>query len=292
MLAGIVDSAISAVATNPRDVESLVKQEWLGTLISSISTTVARDSIRNAFSKKTLDSIITETLSSFAEHPELIVDKPGLARDLLREMLDSLSSIKSLSVETLASVGVSSALKTLAKHPQLVNSQYTGLVASLAEKIAGLIEGKQLTKVQGSDILQSLTAVLAENPTLFLNTEKRFAGFIIDASIKASSKSNGVLSGEVLIKSIEKIFEAVASTGNAALKNHPSADLADELENVLTAALDRAEKEIGNQMNVSLVPNVLGNLIEAWAKGEISSIDPNNDNFRRVFTNIVAETTR
>ena len=47
------------------------------------------------------------------------------------------------------------------------------------------------------------------------------------------------------------------------------------------------EKEIGNQMSVDMVPNVLGNLIEAWAKGEIPTLDPDNDNFKRVYSELI-----
>lgn len=287
MLAGIVDAAVGVVAANPDKVKDLVKKEWLGVLISSVSTTVSRQGIHEAITKQGLENLLKDTLSTFASHPELIIKKPGLAQDLIEDLLDSLSVIDSFTAEALASVAVSSALQTMSKHPELATDKYTGLVTTLAGKLATLVKTKQLTKLEGEDILRSIIESLAENPQLFLDTEIQFAGFVVDAVVKIAEKSNGLISGVTLVKSIDNIMQAIASSGNAALKNHPAADLVSQLENLLGAGLNRAEKELGNQMKLSTVPNLLGLLVQAWAKGEIATVDAANDNFRRVFTDLV-----
>lgn len=287
ILVGIVDAAVSVVASNPDKVKDLVKQEWLGVLISSVSTTVARQGIQAAITKQGLETILKDVLGTFASHPELIIENPGLARDLVRDLLDSLSAIDSFTAESLATVAVSSALHTISEHPELANTKYTGLVATLAGKLATLVKAKQLTKIQGEDVLRSITESLAENPQLFLDIEKRFAGFVVDAMVKVAENSNGLISGVTLVKSIDRIMQAIASSGGAALKNHPAMDLATQLEKLLSAGLDRAQKELGNQLKLSTVPDVLGLLVQAWAKGEIATIDAANDNFRRVFTDLV-----
>jgi len=289
ILTSIIDTAISTVATHPDKVEDLVKQEWLGALISSISTTLAHDGIRNAFSQKGLSAIMQTTLNTFADNPELVVDEPGLARNLLRDLLGNLGNLNSISVESLALVAVDSALNTLVAHPELVSTKYTDLVASSTEQIAKLVQEKRLTNLQGREILKSVVMVFSENPNLFTNIEKRFASFVIDASLAVSAESRGLLSGATLVKSIEVILKSIAASGNAALKNHPAANIAEQLEMLLTAGIVRAEKEIGNQMTVSMTPFVLGSLVELWAKGGVSSFDPANDNFRRVFTELVVK---
>jgi hypothetical protein len=289
MLVGIVETAIATVAANPDKVNDLVKQEWLGALVSSISTTVAIEGFRNSFTKRGLEALVKDTLGTFAEHPELIASSPGLPRDLLRGLLETLSNTDSLSAEALASAAVGSALDTMAEHPNLANSKFTRLVAELAGKVSTLVKQKQLSQVQGSDVLQSILETLSENPVLFLDVENRLAGFVLEATVKAAAKSNGLASGMILVQTIESVGHAAASTGAAAIKNHAAADLETQLENVLSAGLERAGKELGNKMNLSMLPKVLQALVEAWARGEIATVDPANDNFRRAFSDLVAK---
>jgi hypothetical protein len=37
---------------------------------------------------------------------------------------------------------------------------------------------------------------------------------------------------------------------------------------------------------LSSLPDLLHNLVLAWARGEIATIDPENDNFRRLFAEL------
>jgi hypothetical protein len=94
------------------------------------------------------------------------------------------------------------------------------------------------------------------------------------------------LAGTRLAEVTSGVVDALAKSGKAALKNHEPAVLALQLEEVLMAALKRAEKEIGNRISLSNLPDLFHKLVLAWAKGKIATIDPENDNFRRLFAEL------
>lgn len=284
---GIVDAAASAVAASPDLVEDTIKKAWLASLVSSVTSTVAKSGIRATFTKGGVDGLVKDTLNTFAQHPELIIDHPGLARELIQGVLTSLSKVGVLGAESLASAAVSGALSAISNHPELIKLKYGEFVASLSGKIGILVKERQLTGVQGIEVLKSVTEALAENPALFLDIERRLVGWAIDAVVKVALRSDSILlAGTRLAEVIGGVVDALAKSGKAALKNHEAAVLALQLEEVLMAALKRAEKEVGNRISLSTLPNLLHNLVLAWARGEIATIDSENDNFRRLFAEL------
>lgn len=283
-LYGIVDATVAAVAANPDLVDDAIDEEWLAALVNSVTATVAENDIRTTFTKNGLESLVKDTLDTFAKRPELIINNPGLARELLQGVLTSLSRVNTFAAEELASAAVAGALTAFSDHPELIRFQYPELVASFAGKVGSLVEERHLTKMQGVDILRAVTESLAENPALFLDIETRFAGWVVDAVVKASRDSDtSLLVGATLTNVLQEIVTAIAKSGRAALENHPAATLAEQLENLLNAGLARAEKEIGNRIGISSLPIVLGGLVVAWSKGEIIDIDPEDENFQNLF---------
>jgi hypothetical protein len=283
-LYGIVDATVAAVAANPDLVDDAIDEEWLAALVNSVTATVAKNDIRTTFTKNGLESLVKDTLDTFAKRPELIINNPGLARELLQGVLTSLSRVNTFAAEELASAAVGGALTAFSDHPELIRFQYAELVASFAGKVGSLVEERHLTKMQGVDILRAVTESLAENPALFLDIETRFAGWVVDAVVKASRDSDtSLLVGATLTNVLQEIVTAIAKSGQAALENHPAATLAEQLENLLNAGLTRAEKEIGNRIGISSLPIVLGGLVVAWSKGEITDIDPEDENFQNLF---------
>ena len=291
LLIAIVDTTVSVAAANPDQIDRIINSDWLNTLVRSISATVAGQGIRETLTESGVETLLKNTLRTFADHPELIVDEPGLAQELLEGILTSVSSDDNLSVEKLASAAVSSALKVVAEHPDVLKFRYAETVSSLAGRIAALVRSKQLTRVQGADILEAVTESLADNPRLFLDLENRLVGIVVDATTRAARASNGLLAGAALVKALKQIVEAIAATGNAAVRNHPAEVLAEQLEILLKAALVRAEQELGNKMGLRSLPPVLARLVRMWAAGEIQAIDPDSDEFRDLFADLVRQET-
>jgi hypothetical protein len=287
LVLGITNAAIASVATDPALIDAAADKPWLSTLISSIATTMTNKGIRSSFSKQGLEQLLKDTLGTFANHPELIIENPGLARDLTQGILKSVNGSGSLAAEKLASAAIEGALPVITSHPALIDFKYPQFLATFAGKTAILVKDGQLSRIQASDILRGLGASLTENPTLFLSSEKRLAEWVLHAVVQLMDNEQGkLLAGTTLVSVVDQVMYAQARSGRAALKNHPATSLKDQLADVLDAGLIRAEAEIGNRMSLSALPTVLGQLVIAWNQGEIATADPDNDNFRRLFSKL------
>ena len=287
IIVAIVDATIGSVAVDPALIDDALDKPWLMTFISSVVASTANKGIRGSFTRKGLETMVKNTLGTFADHPELIIGNPGLAGDLLQGVLKPLSSSGALVAEDLASAAIDGALQAIARHPALIDFKYPRLLADLTVSMASRVQNRQITRGQASDILRGLGVSIASNPALFLDTEKRLAGWVVEAVMKVADKhENKLLDGETLVSVVEQVMVAQARSATAALKNHAAESLVDQLSDVLLAGLVRVEAELGNRMSLTAVPLVLGRLIVAWNKGEIATVDPDNDNFRRLFSEL------
>jgi len=286
-LVGMVEAAVGAVAANPELVKEKVDEKWLAELMGSVAETLARKGIRNTFTRQGLENLLRDTLATFARHPELIVEEPGLARELLGDVLESLSRVESFVAEDLATAAVGGALSALADNPSLVKFRYPELVVLFAGKIGSLVKEKKLTRVQGSEVLAVVTSVVGESPEVFLQIERDLANWAVDAVIEVShGNESGLLAGATLARVLRNVLSALAQSGKAALKSHPTEDLTGHLMSLLNAGLARTEKELGNLIHLPILPVILGDLVVSWARGEIAVVDPEDDNFRRLFSQL------
>lgn len=289
-LDGVVRAALAAVAANPDLVDDLVEDAWLQELIGSVTSTVADAGLKASFSKAGLEGLVRSTLQRFAEQPELIAAHPGLARELLRGVLASVSGAVGLGGEELASAAVSGALRAVSDHPGLIDLKYPQLVSGLAGQVAALVEARGLTRVQGTEIIAVVTVAVAENPALFLELERKLAEGVIQGIVEvAADNQAGLIGGAALVHTVREVLTSLGRSGQAALKNHPQAELVAQLTALVSAGLVRAEKELGNRLHRPAVPAVIGSLVIAWARGEIATIDPDNDNFRRLFSELAGK---
>ena len=245
------------------------------------------EGIRRSFTREGLEKMTTGVLQTFSDQPQLVIDHPGLAQELLGDVLRSVSAVNLFKAEPLASVTVAVALETLAKHPELLKLDYAKLVAGLAGKVAALVKEKKVTAIQGQDLVKAAVASLAENPPLLLDSQNKFVETVIDVVVNIAGEAKGsLIAGTRLTDVLNQVLGAVAVSGRAALANHPIGKFSDQLAELLQAGLIRAEAELGNRMGLPSLPNVLGQLVVAWAQGEVATVDPNNDNFKRLFAEL------
>jgi hypothetical protein len=283
MLAGLVDAAVGAVATKPELLEE-VEDAWIRTLVRSVTFTVAGQSIRKTFSRDGLTRILSEMMGTFAVHPELIIAKPGLGQELTRGVLTELSGLDRFNAEHLANAAIGGALNVLADRPELAGTNYPMLVAALAGKIGGLVKDRSITRIQGNELLSAMAESVAENEKLFLEGSARLAEIIVDAVLDTSGEDHGrLIAGAALVDVVLKVTEAMAVNGRKVVDDHPQNILRKRLVEVLNAGLARALDQLGRQLSAKTVPLVLSGLIAAWARGEIHTIDPDNQDFQNLF---------
>lgn len=288
-LVGIVDVTVAAVAANPDLVGDTINEEWLATFVSSVASTVAEPGVRKAFSSAGVEALVKDALGTLAKHPELILDQPGLVRDLLGGVLTELSEIETFAADNLASAAIAGALDTLADHPQLAGLPYPLLVASLTKKVGTLVKDRKLSGVQGADLLDVLTKSLAENPQLFLDVSTALSDSVVDVVVEAAGKSEmGLLAGKNLVDLAQQVLSELARSGKHVAENLPAAELKAQLGAVVAAALARVEQELGTLISSVAIPAVVGKLIAAWARGEVDVTNLDSDDFRELFDNVAA----
>ena len=292
-LVGLVDTAVSSVAANPKLIKKAAREKWLGEFVNSVVQTVAAGGVRTTFSSEGVTAIVKGALATFGEHPELIVERPGLVQELIGGVLTSVSGIDRLAATNLANAAAEGALTTISRNPDLLKLRYPELVAGFAEKVAGLVAAGSVTSIQGEDLLTVLTESVAENPRLLGNLERKVSESVLDTVLGAASGSKtGLIAGATVAELFQQVVSAVARHGRAKLGEGPMVVAIDQLEVLLEAGLQRAEGELGNGIGLSAVPAVLGGLVSAWARGEVGEIDMNDPNFQRLFTELaVLETT-
>ncbi len=286
-LYGIVNSIAAVAVENPELIEELLEsdEKWVAKLIGSVAGTVADKDIREVFTTEGVETLFIDTFETFSKHPELIVGDSKLAGALVGGVLKELAAVKSFAAGDLATAAVGGALSGLSANPGLIKFKYSEVVSSLAGKVAMLVKDHTLTGVQGQDILRAATASLAENPQLFLDLELKLVEGVLTAVTSASKgRPEGLITGITLIQVVNEVTHTLARTGRAAMTNHPAADFVNQLEQLISAGLTRADAELGRRIGLSALPGAMGELVAAWAQGKVAQLDPDNENFKKLFS--------
>ena len=286
-LIGLVDAAVGSVAGNPKLVKKAAQKKWLGEFVNSVVQTVAAEGVRNTFSSEGATAIVRRALVTFGEHPELIVERPGLVQELIGGVLLSVSGIDRLVATNLASAATEGALTTISRNPGLLELRYPELVAGFAKKLAGLVHGGSVTSIQGEDLVTVLTESVAENPKLLGDLERKVSESVLDTVLGATSGSKtALLAGATVADLLQHVVDALARHGRAKLGEGPIQEGIAQLEALLEAGLQSAESEVGTRIGLSSLPAVLGGLVGAWARGEVENIDISDPNFKRLFAEL------
>lgn len=283
-LVGVVDAVAGTVAAHPERIEEILSDEWLATLIRSVAGTLSHEGIRRAFTREGLEILARDVLYRFGEQPELIVQDPGLAREVLGGVLLSISEVGVFQGESLANAAVEGALETVSDHPELLRFDYGDMVADLAGRIATLVKDKKMSNVQGQDIARVAMASLAENPKLMMDLEKKLAGVAIEAVVEVAGEDLGAwISGGWMADTVAGVLHAMTVAGKAALDNRSMEAFEEELKELLRAGMVRAAAELGVRMGLPSLPDVVERLVMAWAQGRIEVMDPADDEFIALF---------
>ncbi|MFQ5787587.1 MAG: hypothetical protein ACE5H1_06350, partial [Thermodesulfobacteriota bacterium] len=95
-----------------------------------------------------------------------------------------------------------------------------------------------------------------------------------------------LLAGATLAGVIHQLLGNVAIHGKTMIDGRSIETLLEKLVEVLTAGINRAEKELGTRIDIPSLPKVLSDLVTAWARGDITNIDPEDSNFKKLFAEL------
>ena len=289
---GLTEVAIVAVARNPDLIEGTLGKKWLAQLINSVAGAISDSGPRAAFSREALEGIFKNTLSTFAQHPDLIISNPGLAQDLVASILQAVADTKGLELAPLASAGVGGALQALARHPELAGTNFGPYVAELAGDLATRVASRGLAATQAADLLSAVIEVTLRNQPLFAMLEKNVVSIVLDSILdvandtKTTAGQVKLLAGATLVDVTREVVATVARYGTSFVENNSVKALADQLETTLEAGLNRANKELGRRMDQAAIPFVLAALVRKLLRGELPNPDPESENFKKTFSEI------
>ncbi len=166
ILTGAIEAAVGAIAVQPELLDDAVGEAWLREVLGSTAGVIADEGIRRAFSTAGLRTLMQTLLAEFARQPELLVARPGLAREVAGSMLAALAGAGKPRLEAVASAGVQAVLGALAADPGLVDTEYPALVAGVAGQLAVKLEDLRLTRGEAGEILRSIAGAIAADPAL------------------------------------------------------------------------------------------------------------------------------
>ena len=157
----------------------------------------------------------------FAEQPELLIDHPGLARDVVGSILKALASAESPRLETVASAGVQAVLSALAKDPDLIGTRYPGIIAEVAGSLAKSLEDLRLTRDETGDILVNVATTIAADPMLVGIDQDSLSANVLAAVFKELAEHRGDLLTSTAIREVVGAVLEVVSVDPGLLADKP-----------------------------------------------------------------------
>jgi len=296
-VAGLVESAVAGLVSRGAELAGDIDEAWLRELITRVAGIVADQGIRKAFTREGIESLIQHSLSTLAEHPELVGVKPGFVPELVGEILRRVGQGSGLGARELATAAVEGALEMLADSPGLLEGVAGRSLAPVLGDFAGLVaervRSRGLTRAQGVSLFGAFAEAVRRNPEIFLRQDEPLARAVLEALLAAVGDDDArhLLDGEALSALAWDLFSAFATHGRDRLAAFLAAEglpaLTTDLTELLAATLVRARAELGRQLDRTALPAILAGVVDAWLLGLIA--DPDDPNFEELFHNILEQ---
>lgn len=242
--------------------------------------------LRETFSREGLETIVRDALVTFAEHPELLVPQDkAVAFDLVASVLSAVAKVESFNVRPLASAAVGAALSGLAKHPELVDSRFGPHLAQVSGSLARLVETKSLSGVEAADLVSVVAEAMLRNPVLFARRQPDVATRLVEVIVAAcGANKERLVAGAALTELTRRVLGAFARHGMGFVESRTLKQVGDEVTAVLESGLVRASSELGRRLDHPEIPAILAELILRLLRGELGELDPESENFKKVFS--------
>ena len=286
-LSGVVDAVLAAVAAKPDVFLGPVGDARLKAILESVAGVAAKEGVETSVSREGLARIGKAVLTRFAERPELLVRRPGLYREMVGDVIESVAGLDRLSATSIAAAAVAGALEAVSASPELLDRPFTAYVAHVAGRVSALVAEAGLDRVQAAGLLSTAMESFAENPELLSRTECGLFDAVLDAVDRAADLDDAkLLVGSALTATFGEVLAAFARHG-ARRAEGPIDELVSGLAAVVTAGAERASVEVGHRIGMRDVPQALGKLAEAWLTGRLGVTDPEDPGFKRIFAEVV-----
>ena len=285
----VVGNVIGAMAVQP---DLLNDMAWLRDVLASVASIVQEQEGRGLLSPTSLEAILRGALATVAAHPDLLVDKPDLLREVVGSVLTRLAGVSGLRLERLASAAVQGMLSAVTENPRLLDTGYATVVSTLAAKLSQLVAEKSLTALQAGDLLTVVTQVIAANAPLLAAPHDRLTAEVMDAILTATRNDpHTLIHGAALVLLTREVFQVMAMRGLGLLEAGDATQLGSQIQAVLQVGLELASRELGRRLDLTHVPVVTGALVRAWAMGRAPVLEVDNAALGDLFVELVEAVT-
>jgi len=284
----LADVAIGTAAKNPKLLTGSGAAAWFKAVVVSSVGAVSDQGVRQSLTRDGAQHVLLQALGVLGDQPELLVDKPGAAFELVGSVLKAVSVAGALDARTLGTATVTGVLERLADHPDLVGTRYAEMVSAFSGQLAQLVATKTFTAVQASDVIHAAADAALRNPDLFTRFEGNLASAVVTGVLKGAKASNTrLVAGATLVRLLDEVLQTVARRGQSLLEKAPTeAALVAKLMDTVSAGLERAEAELGRSADGASLPLVLSGLVAAVAQGELIELNPKAAKFIKVFARL------
>ncbi len=299
-LINATEAAILAVAAKPELFGTGKVNDWMKDFYGAFARILQETGIQGVVNPAGVQRILLRAIDTLADYPELIIDQPGLPQDLVKNMLKKIVGVNRLDAESLGTAVVDGALTAIAENPTLIiggdgelESAFADAVGDFAANIASKVRVRSISKIQGVDLITAATEAIAANPHLFIKLESQLSSLIVDQVLKITAEDpNKLVSGAALVSLTEAVFRVIATRGTGLLAGGSGSALAERIGVVIQSALESSAKELGRQIDLPAIPLVVSGIVDAWARGELESIDPEDAVFQELFAQLADQHTR
>lgn len=282
----LAEAALGTIAAQPDLMRPAVRKPWLAALVASVAGTLSDRTLRETFSREGLETIVRDALGAFAEHPELLLPQDkAVAFDLVKAVLGAVAKVESFQVRPLASAAVGAVLSGLSKHPELVDSRFGPHLVQVSGALARWVEARSLSGIEAADLVAVVAEAMLRNPVLFARRQPDVATRLVEVMIAACGQDEErLVTGAALAELTRRVLGAFARQGMGFVESRTLKQVGDEVTAVLDSGLVRASSELGRRLDHPEIPAILAELILRLLRGELGELDPESENFKKVFS--------
>lgn len=288
----LTDTVVGAVADHPDQLTGLEDKAWLRELIGAIAQTAQQLTTKNLFTKDAADALLSDVISVFAQHPDLVITEQGLPLALCTGVLNAVAQNKQHDARTVSETAIRAAFIAIGSDPTLASGKFGPTLVAITTKLASLVGQGRLSGSQASELITVAIEAIVRNPPLFTETSKDIASVVIEAVYqKMAGDPARPWTSRLLIPVTRAALLAVARAGGK-MSGQSSNPVKQLVAEVVAGGLQLATTRLGRNVDLDGIPSILGGLIAQTLQGALTTSSPKAAEFIAAFDALAAALPR
>jgi len=290
VIAALYQTVLNVIAANPdRLANVLSAKKLIAEMVAGLAEALSPPEVVRVFTAETLHYFAVKSLEIFSTQPAFLAENLGFAAKLSGAVLraGAESAKDGINSDHLLNI-VAAAIKAAVDNLALVAGEETLSAALVA---AGkILAAENLKKILApehrKEVLLAIIKAVAANPRVWNDLQQANLVQPVMAKIfeGLSADATGLLSGVVLVDSIQKILIAVVRRGKQLIARHVEAET---LRTLLALALEAANREIGISVDGKNLPEFLERVVAGYLKSPFPLPDLDDKKFSQLASGVL-----